>query len=154
MADLPYRPGWHIMHVSYGVYRRLNAFLEGLPMTTMEARALLFIASVGGDVCQRDIEREFGLSAATVSELIRGMADKGLVRRTVDPSDRRRRRVIIADETHPQLEAMREYLAKLEQTLIELIPPGCVEDFINVLKRMAELYPPNARPNEIEIPQK
>jgi hypothetical protein len=42
----------------------------------------------------------------------------------------------------------------LEQTLIELIPSDCVEEFINVLKRMAELYPPNARANEIEIPQK
>lgn len=54
-------------------------------MTPMEVRALQFIAAADRSLYQKDIEAEYGYTPATVSERMKGMEAKGLIRRTVDP---------------------------------------------------------------------
>ena len=67
-------PGHYILRVASGIFHQLDSFVTDTSMTPMEARALQFIAAVDGSpLYQKDIEAEYGYTAATVSELIKGI---------------------------------------------------------------------------------
>ena len=143
MRSLPESPGRFIMRISNGLRGHLDAFVEGTSMTTAEARALQFIAAAE-PVHQRDIEEEYGCTAATVSELMANMESKGLIRRETDPRDRRKKCVTINDAIRPQVNAMLEKMIEMEQKLVEGIDDDEVAVFLEVAKRMSKNIPPKA----------
>jgi len=142
MPDLFESPGRYIMRISSGILHCLDSFVEGTSMTPAEARVLQFIAAANAPLCQKDIEAEYGLSAATVSELIQGMENKGLIRRETDPEDRRRKRLMIDDAILGQVRAMREKMIRMEAELIRGIEPEEQALLMRMLRRMTGNMPP------------
>ena len=144
MRDLFESPGRYIMRVSNGIKHQLDSFVADTSMTNAEARVLQFIAAARSPVYQKDIETEYGYTAATVSELMQGMEQKGLVQRQTDPADRRRKCLTIPEAIRPQVEAMRGRMVRMEAALIEGLSEDEIEIFMKVIRRMSTNIPPKA----------
>lgn len=145
MFDLSQNPGRYIMRVASGILHQLDSFVANTSMTPMEARALQFIAMADRPLYQKDIEAEYGYSPATVSELVKGMEAKGLIRRAVDPEDRRRRCLTIAPGIAPQVEEMRKKMIRMEEDLVAGIDGDKLEIFMEAVRKMSENIPPRSR---------
>ena len=145
MPDLHDCPSRYIMKCASGIRHRLDASVEDIALTTNEARALQFIAASEGTVRQRDLEQEYGLSAATISELMQNMEAKGLIRRETDPEDRRRKRLIIPEAMRSRADAMLDQMADMEAQLARNIDPAKLQVFMEVIEQMSRNLPPHNR---------
>ncbi len=76
------------MHGSLGV-------IQALDLTLAQAMALMQLAE-RGPMTVSALQQATGRSQAATSHLVEQLEQRGLVRRTVDPQDRRRRRVELA----------------------------------------------------------
>jgi DNA-binding MarR family transcriptional regulator len=66
----------------------------GLSLSQLDA-----LKSLGGEPCsQRDLARSLHFDASNVTDIVDRLEQRGLVRRTVDPSDRRVRRLVLTAE--------------------------------------------------------
>ena len=145
MRNLHDCPSRYIMRCASGIRHRLDASVEDIALTTSEARALQFIAASERPLHQRDLEQEYELSPATVSELMQGMEAKGLIRRDTDPDDRRRKRLTIPGAIRPRVDAMLAQMDAMEAQLTRDIPPEKLEIFMEVIARMSQNLPPYSR---------
>ena len=142
MFELVQSPGRYIMRVSSGLLHCLDSFVEGTSMTPGEARILQFIAASTEPLNQRDIETEYGYSAATVSEMIKNMEAKGLVQRDTDPHDRRKKRLTVPVGIAAQVNDMRGKMVAMEADLIRDISPEKLDVFMEVIRQMSANIPP------------
>jgi len=96
----------------------------------------ILVASATGEVCQRDIEREFSLRPSTASEVLRAMEDAGLIRRVPSPTDARRKDIAFT----PQAESIRQTLADeitgTEALLLRGISPAEQAQFLAIGRKM------------------
>lgn len=145
MTDLSQSCSRYIMRVSSGILRRLDAFVEGTAMTPVEARILQFIAASAKPLNQKDIEAEYGYTAATVSEVIKNMESKGLIQRDTDPDDRRKRRLTASADMATQVIEMRDRIAAMEADLTRGIDPEKLDVFMEVIRQMTKNIPPRGQ---------
>lgn len=145
MTDLSQSSSRYIMRVSSGILRRLDAFVEGTAMTPVEARILQFIAASAKPLNQKDIEAEYGYTAATVSEVIKNMEAKGLIRRDTDPDDRRKRRLTASADMASQVIEMRDRIAAMQADLTRGIDPEKLDVFMEVIRQMTKNIPPKGQ---------
>jgi len=62
-----------------GIERNMNARVTSLGLTATQSHILHYICRKSGEVHQRDVEKEFDLSHATVSGIIDRLVSKGFV---------------------------------------------------------------------------
>lgn len=67
----------------------------------------ILVESAAGEVCQRDIEREFGLRPSTATEVLQSLEAAQLIRRVPSERDARRKNIVFT----PQAESIRQALA-------------------------------------------
>ena len=133
----------YILRISSGLTRQLDSFVEGSSMTPQEARVLQFIAVSEKAIYQKDLETEYGCTAATISELIGNMEKKGLIRRETDPDDHRRKRLFANPAIGQKVRAMVIKMAEMEKKLTEGIDEENIRIFLGVAKQMSENIPPS-----------
>lgn len=113
---------------SVGVSGAQGAILDYLVVETASGRP----------VCQRDIEREFGLRPSTATETLQAMEAAGLIRREADERDARRKNIVLP----PQADGVRAALAReIEQTETLLVAGLTAEEraeFLRLGKKMLE----------------
>ena len=143
MRNLHDSCGRYVMKLAGSLRRRLDSFVADTPMTPMEARVLQFVASAHSAVYQKDLEQEYGCSAATISELVHGMEQKGLLQRETDPEDRRRKRLAIPEPMRARADAMLVRMVEMEDVLVAGIAPEELDVFLEVIRRMVDRFPPN-----------
>ena len=142
MRNLHNGPTRYIMKAASVVRHALDACVEGTPVTPMEARALLFISTSSASIHQKDIELEYGLSRATVSELMQGMEQKGMIRRQRDETDRRKNRITVCEAFQPFVDGMMARMNAVEEKLSQGIDERELEVFLNIIERMTQNAPP------------
>ena len=143
MNDLLQSSSRYILKISSGLIRQLDSFVEGSSMTPQEARALQFIAVSEKAIYQKDLETEYGCTAATISELIGNMEKKGLIRRETDPDDHRRKRLSVNPAIGLKVRDMVKKMAEMEKKLTEGIDEEKIRIFLEVAKQMSENIPPS-----------
>jgi len=131
-----------------GLLRYLFSFDRGAPLRAMEengltltqTKALLELSAPGagaGSCPGRELAERVGLSEATISRAVDGLAERGLVTRVEDPSDRRVRLIAVSpageeavgEIVSARMEGLREFSAslgagerrKLDAALAELL---------------------------------
>lgn len=141
MKDISNAPGRYISKLGGYIRHRLDAISAESGITPAQGRTLQYIAGQNRPVYQRDIEEEYGLRAATASQMLQGMEDAGLIRREVDEHDRRKKRIVIPEEKRGVCETMIAQIAEMESQMIEGIEPEKLAVFIEVTERMIANFP-------------
>ena len=77
-----------------------------------------------GDVCQKDIERHFMMSRATVSNLMDSLEGMGLISRSTDAVDRRRRSLTLTDKGRKMVESSIKCLDSIDEMMRSSLPDG------------------------------
>lgn len=141
MKDISNAPGRYISRLGGYIRHRLDAISAESGITPAQGRTLQYIAGQNRPVYQRDIEEEYGLRAASASQMLQGMEDAGLIRREMDEHDRRKKRIVIPEEKRGVCETMIAQIAEMETQMIEGIEPEKLAVFIEVTERMIANFP-------------
>ena len=94
--------------------------MRSIGLSSAQLRILACIADDGRP--QKDIERGFSMSRATVSSLVDSMEEMGLLQRERMPGDGRMRRIVITDSGREKLRAAGEQMEKIEEVLAAALP--------------------------------
>jgi MarR family transcriptional regulator for hemolysin len=106
----------------------------GLGVTPGEARALSHAARAGS-VRQTVLAERMGVEAMTLSAYLDRLEARGLVERTVDPSDRRAKLVHTTDAAKEVLVRIREIAPRLRARPESAMTPGEWQTLMSLLKR-------------------
>ena len=136
MKDISNAAGRYISKLGGYIRHRLDAISSESGITPAQGRTLQYIAGQNRNVYQKDIEEEYGLRAATASQMLQSMEDAGLICREVDEHDRRRKKIVITDEKREACENMIAKIGKMEDEMIEDIDEEKLIVFFEVVEKM------------------
>lgn len=105
----------------------------GLGVTPGEARVLAHAARAGS-VRQNVLAERIGIEAMTLSDYVDRLEGRDLVRRAVDPTDRRAKLVEVTPAADAVLAAMRAISADLRAEVSRTIAPEAWDQFMGLLK--------------------
>ena len=145
MRDIGEAAGRYINRLAGYIRKNLDDFAAKQGITPAEGRTLQYIAAQKRDLCQKDIEEEYGLRPASASQLLQGMESAGLIRQETDPQDRRRKRLVITPEREESAAQMLADIERMEERFIEGIEPEKLEVFFEVMDKMLENVPREGR---------
>jgi DNA-binding MarR family transcriptional regulator len=98
-------------------------------------------ADAGKDIYQRDIEEHFTITRSTVSKVLSLMEQKGLIQRQSVAHDARLKKIILTEKARNIKGLMREYVERMEHTLINGFTDEEVNTLYAYIKRMKENLP-------------
>lgn len=96
----------------------------------------ILVESAAGEVCQRDIEREFGLRPSTATEMLQSMEKEGLIRREPSPSDARRKNIVFTPQADSIRAALKAEITETESLLLRGITPEEQAQFAVICAKM------------------
>ena len=79
----------------------MNTCLKRFDLTFAQMELLHLLRRNGGVMQQRDIENTYGVAHTSVIGILQRMEKKGFLTVSVDPDDRRRRIVMLTENTEP-----------------------------------------------------
>ena len=106
------------------------------PPTITQARIMDYILEHKEEVYQKDLEKALNLRRATVSEVLKTMEKKNLIKRERNSLDARSKKIILLEKSKSSQNKIKNNIAQLEETLIENITKEELEIFTAVLKKM------------------
>lgn len=106
------------------------------PPTITQARIMDYILEHKEEVYQKDLEKALNLRRATVSEVLKTMEKKNLIKREKNSLDARSKKIILLENSKCSHNKIKNNIAQLEETLIENITKEELETFTVVLKKM------------------
>lgn len=145
MKDISNAAGRYISKLGGFIRHRLDAISAECGITPAQGRTLQYIAGQNRNVYQKDIEEEYGLRAATASQMLQSMEEAGLIRREVDETDRRKKKIVITEEKREACEAMIAHIGDMEAKMIEGIEPEKLAVFFEVVEQMLSNIPRSDR---------
>jgi DNA-binding MarR family transcriptional regulator len=115
--------GFLLLDVTRSLRARIDEALEraGLGLTPGEARALVHAARFGS-VNQRALAAEMGIEPMTLVRYLDRLEERGLVRREVDPDDRRANRVRVTREATEPLREVRALARRVREDAMRGVP--------------------------------
>ena len=105
----------------------------GMGLTPGEARALSAVARAGL-VRQAALAEKMGIEAMTLTSYFDRLEARGLVTRTVDPSDRRAKLVGATEEARPVLDGIAKVAEGIRVEMAAGLPPEKVEELRHLLR--------------------
>lgn len=145
MKDISNAAGRYISKLGGFIRHRLDAISAESGITPAQGRTLQYIAGQNRNVYQKDIEEEYGLRAATASQMLQGMEEAGLIRREVDEHDRRKKKIVITEEKREACEFMIARIGEMEDAMIEGIEEEKLLVFFEVVEKMLDNIPRDHR---------
>ena len=130
--------GKQIANLAALVKREINisTLKTGLPGS--KGRIVHFLsARQGEDICQRDIEEEFNMRPASVSELLKGLEDEGYISRTSSLQDARKKFIHLTFKSEAISRQAHKDLSHIEEILKQNISLDDLETFEKVILQMA-----------------
>ena len=106
------------------------------PPTITQARIMDYILEHKEEVYQKNLEKALNLRRATVSEVLKTMEKKNLIKREKNSLDARSKKIILLENSKCSHNKIKNNIAQLEETLIENITKEELETFTVVLKKM------------------
>ena len=126
-----------ISKLSNYLRRRLDRVTVGHMFTGAEARLLRFILlNQQSPLCQRDIEEEYAMRAASVSQLLAGMEREGLIQRQSDENDSRMKRIYASESAILYADKVTEEIDQIEADLTKGISAEDLRVFQEVVDKM------------------
>ena len=105
-----------------------------------EAFVLQFIAQSAAAVIPGDIESVMNISSARVTAVLNGLENKGLISRSIDPSDRRRTILTLTPEGEAKVNQGADQLLSLTSDMLEFLGPEDAQHFLRIMKKLADSW--------------
>ena len=106
------------------------------PPTITQARIMDYILEHKEEVYQKDLEKALNLRRATVSEVLKTIEKKNLIKREKNSLDARSKKIILLENSKSSHNKIKNNITQLEETLIKNITKEELEIFTTVLKKM------------------
>ena len=87
-------------------------------------------------IYQVDIEKEFGLRPPTVTETLKTLEKKDLIRRIPDENDGRKKKIIITEKTLSMDDGVKWQVEKSEEVLLQDITEAEQQQFMKIAEKM------------------
>ncbi len=126
--------GW----LSSLITRRLDQLCAARKLSGAEGRILHFVMTIDHDIFQKDIEYDSHLKASTVSELLKNMEHKGLIRRESVAHDARLKKIVATEKVAKLKEEVLSDMAQLDSDLTEGISDEELKTFGEVCFKFIE----------------
>ncbi|WP_298808676.1 MarR family transcriptional regulator [uncultured Sphingomonas sp.] len=118
-------------------YRRhLDRELTDLPVSQTGGLAVMMLGRMDDGVRQGVLAEKLGVEAPTIVPLIDDMERGGLVRREVDPADRRARKVHLTEAGRDMAVLAEVRVAQVREELFDGIAPSDLQIALDVLERL------------------
>lgn len=130
--------GMVINQISHRLRRRSQAVQKSLGISESQGRVLNFIIveSQFQPIYPRDIEEEFDLRSSTVTGILTGLEQEGLISRVPDEKDGRLKRLVITDKATGITEALQGEIEETERLLLQGISAQEKALFLEIARRM------------------
>ena len=124
-----------ICFVARSISSAYTAMMEPLGLTGPQSRVIAYVDRYPG-ITQVELCEYLGLGSMAITGIIDRMEAKCLVKRAVDPADRRVRRIYLTDEALLLRPEMDEIIQKLRSQVESNISREDMKTFVDVLKRI------------------
>ena len=118
---------------------RADARMAGCGVTTLQAHVILLLSCCGGSLSQLELGRHLRVKPSTVNGIVDRMVERGLVERSADASDARRRRVALTQGGLMQLERCRQELLETERLMEKNLSPDELAQLHGLLGRVIQI---------------
>ncbi|HEX2555024.1 MAG TPA: MarR family transcriptional regulator [Microvirga sp.] len=117
--------GFLLLDVTRSLRARIDEALEraGLGLTPGEARTLVHAARFGS-VHQRALAGEMGIEPMTLVRYLHRLEERGLIRREVDPDDRRANRIHVTPAARASLREVRNLARRVREEAMRGLSPA------------------------------
>ncbi len=128
-----------VSHLLRSAHKRASSlFSDGLgdlQLTTAQYFALARLEEVGR-LSQNHLGRLTAMDPATIQGVIQRLKARGLVERSADKNDRRRKVLNLTASGHSTVERLRDLAQKANDAILAPLNPGEREVFLRLLKRL------------------
>ena len=107
----------------------------------------LLLETAKRSIYQVDIEKEFGLRPPTVTETLKSLEKKDLIRRIPDENDGRKKKIIITEKTLSMDDGLKCQVEKSEKVLLQGITKEEQEQFMKIAGKMLHNLESNINTN-------
>ena len=129
----------HRVHQCAGELFQLH--MNGIDVTTTQYAVLVAAAERDG-LSQQDIINATGIDRSTVSQVVQLLIRKGLLKRRRTRHDARAYAVSVTDTGHDVLKATEPIVGRIEEALIEALPPSRAKLFVANLRTIVAAFEP------------
>jgi DNA-binding MarR family transcriptional regulator len=154
MSDIKNTIGFRVRTLSVAIKRAVDARRECKCTNTHGWVIGYLVENSHRDVYQRDIEKQFSVSRATMTEILKLMEKNGLIERVADETDRRLKKIKL---TELALEIDAKHKADIKE-FEELIKEGLTEaelkgffEVVNKISANVERIENEAKQNKAEV---
>lgn len=132
-----YSVGRLVKVLNTAIERNLNRKLDSVGLTGAQCIILFYLREYEDEnICQRDIEKRFGLSHPTVSSILKRLKSKELIDTCPFDEDKRYKKVMIMDKGNLLCQEKQEELKQFEKKLICGISEEEKAFFIEIIFKM------------------
>lgn len=107
----------------------------------------LLLETAKRSIYQVDIEKEFGLRPPTVTETLKSLEKKDLIRKIPDENDGRKKKIIITEKTLSMDDGVKCQVEKSEKVLLQGITKEEQEQFMKIAGKMLHNLESNINTN-------
>lgn len=103
----------------------------------------LLVETAKQSIYQVDIEKEFGLRPPTVTETLKSLEKKELIKRIPDENDGRKKKIIVTEKTLSMNDGVKWQVERSEEVLLQGITKEEQQQFMEIAEKMLknlELY--------------
>lgn len=126
--------GYFLKQIFNNADKLKNNMLIDTELTSSQVDILLYLLHVKEkNVNQRDIEKHFKYSNASVSKMIDRLVEKGLIVKEISKKDSRSKNIILTNKAISLKQQMKENIIEFEKILLKGIKPEDVEYLNNLL---------------------
>ena len=123
----------------------LHGRLLPYDITPQQARIIGFVCSEqreGKIICQKDIEEAFELKGSSITSLLQGLERKGFITRRPDPSDERRKIVIVLPKGERLMNDFETAFREIDEKMLQGLTPEQQQSLVDTLKLLADNLEP------------
>ena len=115
--------------------RQLDIMCSERKLSGVEGRTLHFILTSDRDIFQKDIEFDSHLKPSTVSEMLKRMEQKGMIKRESVPYDARLKKIVATKKVSKLKEEVISDMEMLDERLTEGITDDEIKVFDEICKK-------------------
>lgn len=118
------------------IKRYFEANNDNAEITGMQGRILHYLMTRTSESYSKNIEKEFRMRRATVSDYLINMENNGVVVRVDVLDDKRLKKIVLTDKAHRLHEQIIDNIRLTETKLLTGIPDSDIKEFLRIIALM------------------